>query len=39
MVTKIVCIAGAAVLIVVLMFMADKLLPRKGDQDSDGEKQ
>ena len=36
MVTKVICIAGAAVAIVVLMFMVDRLLPRKDDQDSGG---
>lgn len=32
MATKIICIAVAAVVIVALMFMADKILPRGGDE-------
>ena len=36
MVTMVICIVGAAVAIVVLMFMADRLLPRKEDQDTGG---
>ena len=36
MVTKIVCIAGAAVVLVALMFLADRILPRKdGEEDVD----
>ena len=34
MVTKIACIAGAAVALVALMFLADRMLPRKdGEED------
>lgn len=36
MVTKVICIAGAAVVIVALMFIVDKFLPRKDEQDSGG---
>ena len=32
MATKIICIAVAAVVIVALMFMADKILPRNKDE-------
>ena len=32
MATKIICIAVAAVVIVALMFMADKILPRSNDE-------
>ena len=32
MATKIICIAVAAVIIVALMFMADKILPRSKDE-------
>ena len=38
MVTKIVCIAGAAVVLVALMFLADRILPRK-DGEEDGGKE
>jgi hypothetical protein len=34
MITKVIGIAVAAIVIVALMFMADKLLPRKEDNDS-----
>jgi hypothetical protein len=36
MVTKIVCIAGAAVVLVALMFLADRILPRKGGEEDGG---
>lgn len=34
MATKVICIAVAAVVIVALLFMADKLLPRNDEKDS-----
>jgi hypothetical protein len=38
MVTKIICIAGVAVVLIALMFLADKMLPHKdGESDSDKE--
>ena len=36
MATKVIYIAVAAVIIVALMFLTDKLLPRKDENDSDG---
>ena len=36
MATKVICIAVAAVIIVALMFLTDKLLPHKDENDSDG---
>lgn len=34
MATKVICIAVAAVVIVALLFLVDRLLPRKDERDS-----
>jgi hypothetical protein len=38
MATKIICIAGVAVVLIALMFLADRILPRK-DNETDGDKE
>ena len=39
MATKVICIVAAAVVVVTLMFLVDKILPRKeGDESGDSNK-
>lgn len=38
MTTKIVCIVAVAAVVVALMFLADRLIPKGEDKSADGEK-